>query len=869
MIRPATPRRHRASWLRALPAQIRWTLALGLVGLALTVPFSAPDGTGMQWDELVLASVAASASWMMFARLRTMDRAAARPWYPPAVGAAMFSAMQLLAGSFPGPAFDGFGIDDVVLLLGASSPLITCALLARRVSRTRWPALLVDGLVVTISLLVVTEVLRAPIVTPMDAPDDVRALVLAYGAYAAIMLGGVGALCTVSTRALRRSATTLIGAVACQTLAAASEAMAIVSPSPLWTATSDTAVAVALLAAALATLRAPDRFEGRGMRASAPVASPVGLALVVGAMLSLPVSIVLMETSGRPHSLFAELGIALVFALMALRLVLRIREDGQVTEDLVRSEEDFRDLVESSSDGIAIVDDELNLLFTSPAARRLLGHGIDANPELALPDLLVDEDRALVQAALTKGGSSELHFRVARDDGGTRELEVHSSDRPGSGRRVLYLRDVTSRRHRERELERMAYTDHLTALPNRAQLFAEMAMPSLEDRCLLVLDMDGFKAVNDVAGHEAGDQLLVEVARRLHTVVREDDLVARLGGDEFAVLVTGSVAEGEEVAQRVVDVLAMPHRTGEYAFAVGASVGVAALGIAGPQIAFREADAALRAAKVAGKGCVRLAHDDLASAAVAEFDLRAALSDGAVHLRLDAACTPDGRIDLVHAVPVWEDPERGLVRMQDLWGAAEQQGASHLLQQWLIRTACTEVAALVDDRVSVAVSLPAGHVTTGGLADQVADSLAKSGLPASRLVLSITEETLLTSAAGLVHELEATRRTGVRLCMDQYGMGHSLFALLARLTLDIVRVDVPALAGRDDLERARQVLAAIVNTTNGFDVATIAGGITTAEMLEVAESAGVALVHGRFLPNDLTIDALARLLDAADPVPTA
>jgi diguanylate cyclase (GGDEF)-like protein/PAS domain S-box-containing protein len=808
----------------------------------------------------------------MFARLRSMERAAARPWYPPAVGAVLFGAAQLLAGSFPGPAFDGFGADDVVLFLGASSPLITCFMLARRVSRTRWTALLVDGAVVTVSLLVVTEVLRAPIVSPMDAPDDVRALVLAYGAYAAVMLGGAGALCTVSTAALRRSATTLIGAVGCQALAAASEAMAIVSPSPLWTAASDVSVAVALLAAALATLRAPDRFEARGVRASAPVASPVGLALVVGAMLSLPVTILLMETNGH-RTVAAEIGIALVFTLMALRLVLRIREDGQVTEDLVRNEQDFRDLVESSSDGIAIVDDELNLLFTSPAARRLLGLGVDANPEVDLPSLVVAEDRVLVQATMDRHGSTELHFRVTREDGGARELEAHTSDRPGSGRRVLYLRDVTSRRRRERELERMAYTDHLTALPNRAQLFEEMALsalePSLEPRCLLVLDMDGFKAVNDVAGHEAGDQLLVEVARRLHTVVREDDLVARLGGDEFAILVTGSVVEGEEVAQRVVDVLAMPHRTGEWAFAVGASVGVAELGVAGGQVAFREADAALRAAKRAGKGCVRLAHDNLASARVAESDLRAALSDGAVHVRLDAACTPDGRIDLVHAVPVWNHPEHGLVRMQDLWGAAEQQGASAVLQQWLIRTACTEVAGLPDDRISVAVSLPAGHVTIEGLAEQVADSLAKSGLAPSRLVLSITEETLLTSAAGLVPALEAARLTGVRLCMDNYGMGHSLFALLARVPLDVVRVDVPALAGRDDLERARQVLTAIVNTTNGFGVTTIAGGVATAEMLAVAETAGVALVHGRFLPHDLTIDDVAQLLDAADPVPTA
>src|SRR4051794_18627866 len=216
--------------------------------------------------------------------------------------------------------------------------------------------------------------------------------------------------------------------------------------------------------------------------------------------------------------------------------------------------------------------------------------------------------------------------------------------RGGSGRRVPYLRDVPPGRRRERELERMAYTDHLTRLPNRAMLFEEMAAESAEQRCLLVLDLDGFKAVNDVAGHEAGDQLLVEVARRLHTVIREDDLVARLGGDEFAVLVTGSLADARDVAQRIVDVMAVPHRVGEWAFAVGASVGVAELTAAGGQTAFREADAALRSAKEAGKGCVRLADSGPPALAVG-IDLPSSLAEGSPALRLDAACDADGRID--------------------------------------------------------------------------------------------------------------------------------------------------------------------------------------------------------------------------------
>jgi diguanylate cyclase (GGDEF)-like protein len=395
-----------------------------------------------------------------------------------------------------------------------------------------------------------------------------------------------------------------------------------------------------------------------------------------------------------------------------------------------------------------------------------------------------------------------------------------------------------------------------------------MAAPSLEQRCLLVLDLDGFKAVNDVAGHEAGDQLLIEVARRLHTVVREDDLVARLGGDEFAVLLTGSIVDAEDVAQRVVDVLGMPHRTSEWAFAVGASVGVAELGAAGGQFAFREADAALRAAKQAGKGCVRLAHHEVSHLVVPDADLAAVVDEGVLQLRLDAACDADGRIALVHAVPVWQHAVHGTVRGTELWTAAERQGRSAALQRWLLREACREVARLDDDGVLVAVSLPAGHVTPGGLAAEVADALEGAGLAPSRLALSFTEETLLTSSAALVPELEAARLTGVRLCLDNYGMGHSIFALLARISLDILRADLAALAPRDDSDRALMVMGMIARTAASFGLTSIAGGIGP-ELRAGVVATGVDLLHGRSEPHDLTVEELAVLVSGGDPVPAA
>jgi diguanylate cyclase (GGDEF)-like protein len=839
---------------RSHPRVVRWTVLAGLIGLVAAVPFSAPDGTGMQWDELVLGCVAASASWALFSRARTMSRAAARPWRLLGVASAMFTVAQLLAGAFPGPEFDGFGVDDVLLLIGATMPLVSAGMLARRVRRTRWSALVVDGAMVTLALMVVTEVVRAPLVNPVNAPDDLRSLVLAYGGYAAVMLGTGAALCTVSNASLRRSVTTMVGAISLQAVAATCEAMAIVAPSWLWTAGSDVAVALALQVTVVAASRAPATLDRRSARAANPVVSPVGLALLVVAVLALPLAIGTSLLEHQPLTVGAQLAISAVFVLLAVRLVLRIREDGRVTEDLVRHEEDFRELVESSSDGVVIVDDDLTLLLVSPVARTMLGLP-DGAEDVELTALVDPEDRALVRAALRSPNGPDLHFRVA-----DRELEGTSTAHPGSGRRVLYLRDVTRRLARERELERMAYTDHLTGLPNRALLFQELDRRVPEERCLLVLDLDGFKAVNDVAGHEAGDHLLVEMARRLQTLVREDDLVARLGGDEFAVVVSGTLEESVEVAARVVDALALPHRTADRSFAVGASVGVAQLSSAGGQAAFREADDALRAAKQAGKGCVRVAdqaaHDDDG------LDLAAALRKGELELRYDAVTAPDGRVTHVQARAVWLHPERGRIDGQDLWAVAEKQGLLLAVQRWGVRLATREIAAM-DGELGLFLRLPSSQVPGDVMIAELTAALEASGLAPSRLTITLTEETLLTSPAGLLPALERVRDSGVRLVLSDYGMGHSLFAMLARLSLDGVRVAIGALAGRDDDARALQVLAAIVRTTTSFGLTTIADGIDTPSLRDGALAAGAEFVAGRIAPEDLRAAEVAALLAAA------
>ena len=834
-----------------------------LVALGATVPAS-PHGALPQWDNLVLTAVGAWAAWRCARLTRQMARRDRRPWQLLGISSLLFACASLVTGLGIGGAQGRFAV-GVLVLVAALGPPVSAAMIGGRVRGTRWPVLVIDGVLVSFALVVVADVLvLAPALTPGAIEPDLQPLVLAYGVYPAVAVGVVGALCTVSSAAVRRPATAMILMTALLGLASALLAAHLVQPTGVAAAAADVVIAGALLTGVHVVQLASAVPAELSPADAAPTVNTAGVLVDVLALVGVPVTLVvaLLLDLRVPDGALACT--AVVVLLLLLRLFMRIRDSDRIEEDLLRSEEDFRGLVEASSDGVAIVDAELRLEFTSPAARTLLGlTRADLHPPLL--DLLHEEDRARVRRELTAAPGAvapTVHLRLRDAEGEPRELEVTHHERPGSGRRVLHLRDVTTRRRRERELERMAFTDHLTRLPNRALLFQEMATVSATtgERSLLVLDLDGFKAVNDSAGHEAGDLLLVEVARRLQGLLRADDLVARLGGDEFAVLLAGDEDAAVEAAQRVLDVLARPCRIGTRTFTVGASVGLCRVHPGGGQLAFRQADAALGAAKRAGKGCWRLHTDDRVAQAAASSSVATALADGEVQLRFDAIANGDtGILAALHAQPVWVHPELGALPAAELWAAAERQGCTATLQQWLITRACADVAAL-DDQLLVAVDLPAGLVHADELPGEVAIALAGAGLAPPRLTLFVTEEVLQTSSAALIPALHAVHRTGVRLGLDDYGMGSTLWSQLARLPLEVVMIDVRNLSSGDNHDRTPELLGAIGRSARDFEVSTVAKEITSPQLLHQLRAQGVVAVSGPVLPTGLTAAEVATVL---------
>jgi diguanylate cyclase (GGDEF)-like protein len=722
--------------------------------------------------------------------------------------------------------------------------------------------LVLDGALATVGLVVVADVLvLSPALRPDAVPVALQPLVVGYGVYPAVALGVVGALCTVCTAAVQRSATGMIVMTALLASASGLLAVHLVQPDGPWAAAADLAIVLALVVGVRVVEFAATPVPGPVD--TSPTVNAAGIGIVVLALGGVPATLLTALALDLPVPDCAVACSAVVIALLLVRIVARGRDSGRIREDLLRSESDFRGLVEASSDGVAIIDRDLRLEFTSPAARTLLGvPDGDLHPVLA--DLLHEEDRARVRLELgvahPGGVAPTLHLRVPGACGEARELEVTHHERPGSGRRVLHLRDVTTRRRRERELERMAFTDHLTRLPNRAMLFQEMAAPWRGDRCLLVVDLDGFKAVNDTAGHECGDLLLIEVARRLEGLLRADDLVARLGGDEFAVLMAGTEDDGAEAAQRVVDVLAQPFRVGGRRFSVGASVGVCRLHPGGGQLAFRQADGALGAAKQAGKGCWRVHTEDRVAQAAAGSDVAAAMADGEVQLRFDLIADGDtGILSAVHAEPVWAHGELGVLPAAELWAAAERQGQTAVLRQWLLSRACGD-AVTIGDRLLVVVDLPAALGHAEELPGEVAAALAAAGLAPHRLTLAFTEDVLQTSSATLIPALHTVHEAGVRLALDDYGMGSTLWSVLARLPLDLVLVDVRNLAARGNSERTLPLLAAIARSARTLDVDTVATGISSPELLAELRTQGLVAVSGPVLPSGLTAAQVSAVL---------
>lgn len=433
---------------------------------------------------------------------------------------------------------------------------------------------------------------------------------------------------------------------------------------------------------------------------------------------------------------------------------------------------------------------------------------------------------------------------------------------------------------RVRQIEHQALHDPLTELPNRALFLDRLGLALRRARrshigvAVLYLDVDDFKNVNDSKGHEAGDHLLMEVAVRLRGSVRPGDTVSRLGGDEFTVVLEElhSVAEAEEVAERVVGSLRSPiHIPPDEVFASG-SIGIAysALADSDAETLLRNADTAMYVAKANGKGGYATFHQGMNDRVVARVEIETGLRralDGGGELCVYYQPVWDlatGRAAGVEALVRWQHPSQGLMHPAQFIPIAEDSGLIIPLGYWVLERACRDMRSWLERRgdeapATVSVNLSGKQLMRPGLVGRVAEILQRTGLEARYLTLEVTESVLAADVEGASTRLRQLRDLGVRLAMDDFGTGYSSLASLQSLPLDAVKIDRAFIARLSDGDDAAAVVAAIITLARTMRLGVTAEGIETVRQLERLRELGCTTGQGYLLARPMPADDLATL----------
>jgi diguanylate cyclase (GGDEF)-like protein len=441
---------------------------------------------------------------------------------------------------------------------------------------------------------------------------------------------------------------------------------------------------------------------------------------------------------------------------------------------------------------------------------------------------------------------------------------------------LLATRAARDRVHTE-VLVTQANTDNLTGLASRLMLSDALNRAlvtvgrSGANFFLLLLDLDGFKNINDTFGHGVGDDVLVSVARRLAACVRPDDLVARLGGDEFAVLLNGGdLTTATALGHRLLAVAAQPIDLDRGRATLSASLGVVQLT---PRMkaadALRDADICMYEAKANGKARLAVFQPDMqrrvSRRVTLDADLREALARQEFELYYQPSVNVGtGQVVGVEALVRWNHPENGLVLPGEFIGACEETGLIVPLGRWALEQACLQARAWQPDdpgrQLAVAVNMSPRQLLEPDMAEAVGRALARSGLPGSALTIEITETLLMVDSAAAIGRLRELNALGVRIAVDDFGTGYSSLSYLRHFPIDILKIDQSFVTAIGEDPQARALVRAIISIAEALDLDTVAEGVETLAQLRVLSELGCGVVQGYYFSRPEPATVITELL---------
>ena len=634
---------------------------------------------------------------------------------------------------------------------------------------------------------------------------------------------------------------------------------------------------------------AREQLRGRGRARHAP--SALSTALIEGmpyiAMMMSFMVLVYVESSTAASPVNTMTVIIFVLtSLVMLRQGVLSRDDALLRERRAAGlvEARYASLIKNASDVIMITNAEGTLQFASPAAERTFATHPDDMVGRNLLDRWVDGDNERLAAFLAEVSASQGRvvgpIELVVETGERRStLECVGSnlmDDPAIAGLALNFRDVSERKALEEQLRKLAFHDPLTLLANRSLFWNRvehaltLAQRSQQQVAVMFLDLDNFKNVNDSLGHDAGDRLLQAAAQRLVKSTRPSDTVARLGGDEFAILLEGirSDTDVERIAVPITAAFNRPLLVDGRETDATASIGAACSqpGDDAEQL-LRKADIAMYNAKAAGKArCVLFQphmQEQLHDRLRLEQDIDLAFARNEFFVEFQPVVDLTSRELLgVEALVRWNHPQRGIVMPGSFISIAEESGRIVELGRRVLVDACTQIRAWSESVAAgtglrVAVNISGRHLQQGDLVADVRHALEVSRLDPGNLVIELTESTIMQNTEVNLERFRELKALGVRLAIDDFGMGYSSLSYLHRFPIDILKIDRAFVSRLTEQDGGPELARAVVMLATTLGLETVAEGIENESQVATLLDLGCVAGQGFLFACSSTLDVVA------------
>ncbi|GAB5604785.1 EAL domain-containing protein [Sideroxyarcus sp. TK5] len=554
------------------------------------------------------------------------------------------------------------------------------------------------------------------------------------------------------------------------------------------------------------------------------------------------------------------------------------------TRELQQSEARFRQMFESHSSPMLLIDPESGAIVNAnEAAASFYGYGIGQMQHMNIADINTHTRDELLherqQALREERNFFVFPHRLA--DGSLRTVEVHSSPIEVDGRDLLFsiIHDITERQRLEQQMHELAFYDVLTGLPNRRLLLDRLhkALASCErtrrHAALMFLDLDHFKTLNDLHGHDIGDRMLVEVAQRLHACIREEDSVARFGGDEFVVMLEAlsadtqeAVVQAESVAEKIRLALMQPYQLTRDAgdpitHHCSSSIGITVFCGQADSVdqLLKWTDMAMYRAKDAGRNSIRFFDPTMQAAvekrAALEADLHVALAQQQFELfyqvQVDAARRPKGAEALLR----WQHPQRGLVSPLEFIPLAEETGLILPIGTWVLDAACAQIKLWRSrpqlSGLALSVNVSARQFRQADFVEQVQAAVMRHGIAPTALKLELTESLVLDDVQDSIAKMKALHEFGVSFAMDDFGTGYSSLSYLKNLPLDQLKIDQSFVRSLASDNADRVMVMTIVDLGMNFELDVVAEGVETEEQFTLLHRYGCGYFQGYLFSKPL------------------